>query len=646
MSTHPSRGYISRQWRFIVIACLAVFASAMVAASPHAADASSKHSGPTARASRVLPRALTVAATHRRRADRLLVADAHKLKQCVGKQPGRCGAARLAVQRAGKRLAAAERRLAKVARSRHIAGSARAHRRNSSWAWQAPVLTVSGETLDWNHVGFLNSYVIEDKAPGQAVEYELVNGTSTTPPPVPGATVAYRVRSAVSGSAWSAPVSIAYPLPAQPPVSTPTPTPVEVLPTAPTVTTQAAPVLAVSGQTLSWNLLDGVNTYVLMSRIAGQEAQYSAVSGTSFTPTVVPGAKVFYSIRTAVEGSAWSSEISITFPSVAPKTPPVSETPPAPPVESSSGAFELGMVPASLAKSEPGTIAGLGAHTVRMESEIGSSPSTIAGWFEEYAKVGIRVMPLAGFEGRLPTSEQAKSLAGWAAAYGPGGTFWAGKSEPANTAMTDIEFGNETSYSYQFSNTSASAVAARAQEYAIRFKEAYEAIHAANPHVGLLAQADNGGSGNSIWVENMFKAVPNLGSMVAGWTIHPYGPGWEKRINELLAQTQAAGAPSSIPVYATEWGLSTDNGRCLSENYGWNKCMTYAEAATAVTSSITGMVTRYGSRLRGIYLYQAQDLSSSGSSTNRESYFGVLQQDGATKGPYTAAVQTLLSTLN
>jgi hypothetical protein len=573
----------------------------------------------------------------------MLVAKARALKQCVSNYPtypSKCNADRRAIQQAGSKLALAEQRLAKAARSTgRVHGSrGRAHGSRSASALRAPQLTVSGQTLTWTRIAHVRSYVLERKVPGQAVQYSVVNGTSVTPPPVPGATIGYSVRTAVNGSTRSAERSIVYPPPAE------------------TVDDQAAPALTVSGQTLTWNQVGGVSTYVLMQRAPGQTDQYSAVSGISFMPTPVPGATVYYSIRTAVDGSAWAPEVAITFPaakSTPPANPPVSEKPSSPPVEepsspppvseSSSGSFEMGLVPGSLASTEPGIIKELGAHSVRMEAEIGSPPSTMSQWFEEYAQAGIRIMPLAGFESTIPTSEQAKSLATWAAAYGPGGTFWKGKSEPAGTAMTTIEFGNETSYTYQWSNNSPSAVASRAQEYAIRFKEAYEAIHAANPNVGLLAQADDGDTGNSIWVENMFKAVPNLGQMVAGWTVHPYGPEWETRIDALISQTQAAGASISIPIYVTEWGLASDNGRCLSDNYDWNKCMTYSEAATILGSTVSEMHARYGSRLRAFYLYQAQDLAESGASTDRDEYFGALQYGGAPKGAYTTEVKSLLS---
>jgi hypothetical protein len=646
------RSHRSNSPRLLILVCLTALIGAFTVASPLAAYAH----GPLASASRAVPRSLSIAAAHTTAVDRTLVADAKALKGCLAKNPAKCANARQAVQQAGSSLAAARRQLAAAARATGSTHDAKSSRRASTLT--APRLSSAAGTLSWQRVDGIKSYVVESKVPGQATQYAVIDAITYRPPPVPGTTVAYRVRTAINRSSWSTPASIAF-APASPSGTTPSGT----APSgatgagthAETVDTQAAPALSVSGQELSWNRVGSVTTYVLMQQVAGQEAQYSVVSATSLTPTAVPGATVHYSVRTAVDGSAWSAEVSITFPAVkptappttpkAPTTTPVTETTsPAPSSPATPGSFELGLVPGSLASTEPGLIHGLGAHSVRMETPIGHVPSWFESRFEEYAKVGIRIMPLSTFEGTMPTPEQAKSLGAWAAAYGPGGTFWQGKSYPASTAMTTIEFGNESSYTYQYSDNSPSAVASRAQTYALRFKEAYEAIHAANPNVGLLAQADDGDTGNSIWVENLFKAVPNFGQIVAGWTVHPYGPKWATRIDALISQTQASGASSSIPIYVTEWGVASDNGRCLSNNYEWNDCMTYGEAATALTSTVTGMLARYGSRLRAMYLYQAQDLGASGSSSDREMYFGATQSNGAAKGAYTTAVQSLLST--
>jgi hypothetical protein len=91
-------------------------------------------------------------------------------------------------------------------------------------------------------------------------------------------------------------------------------------------------------------------------------------------------------------------------------------------------------------------------------------------------------------------------------------------------------------------------------------------------------------------------------------------------------------------------GLSTDNGRCLDDNFGFNPCMTYAEAATTLHATIEAMRSRYGSRLRAIYIFQARDQDPTGTSTSREVYFGALQSNMAPKGAFTEEVKSLLAT--
>jgi hypothetical protein len=606
---------------------LATGATAAAGASPvHHPRARGHRGHMIVTVSKVVPHTLSVSAKRTTRADRRLVFEARALKRCLSvhrHHPRRCNAARRAVQRAGSQLASAETRLAKVARR---GGKANPPGNGGSTATQqAPQLTVSGQRLSWARVADVDSYVLVRKVPGQGNQYSVVTGTSVTPPPVPGVTVAYSVRTAVDGSAWSSEQSIAYPA-------------------ASTSDTQSAPALSVSGQTLTWQQITDVSTYVLAIKVPGHAEQYTEVSGTSVKPAAVPGVTVGYSVRTAVDGSAWSPEVKISYPAVA-------VTPPAPqPAPASSGPFEMGVVAGSAIEYELPYIQQLGAHTARMEFSINTPVSQMETIIGAYAQAGVRPLLLAGFEGRLPSTAEAQNLASWAAAFGPGGTFWQGKSEPAGTAVTDVEFGNETSYSYQFADTSSASnwyalpsYAARAQNYALRFKDAVTAIQAVNPNVGLLAQADDGGSGTPTWVDNMFAAVPNLASLVAGWTVHPYGPQWEATINRLVSSTKAAGAPSTIPIYATEFGISSDNGRCVEENFGFNKCMTYAEAASTLESSISAMRAKYGGRLRDVYLFQARDQQSTGSSTEREGYCGALQSNQAPKGAYTTTVESLLT---
>ncbi len=607
--------------------------TAVAASQTHHARVHGHPSHVIATASRVLPHTLSMSAKRTTRADKRLVTEARALKRCLNlhrHQPKRCNATRRAVQRAGSQLARAEARLARVAR-RGGKNKAPSHGGGGGGGntamLRAPQLTVSGETLSWARVADVNSYVLVRKVPGQGNQYSVITGTSVTPPPVPGVIVRYSLRTSVDGSVWSSEQSIAYPA-------------------ASTSNTQSAPALSVSGQTLTWQQITNVTTYVLAIKVPGHANRYTEVSGTSVTPTAVPGVTVAYSVRTAVDGSAWSPEVEISYPA-APTPPPTSPPPPSP---VSSGPFEMGVVAGSAIEYELPYIQELGAHTARMEFSIDTPVSQMESIIGAYAQAGVRPLLLAGFEGRIPSTSEAQNLASWAAAFGPGGTFWQGKNYPASAAVTDIEFGNETSYSYQFSDTSSASnwyalasYAARAQNYALRFKDAETAIQASNPNVGLLAQADDGGSGTPTWVNNMFAAVPDLASRVAGWTVHPYGPQWEATINRLVSSTKAAGAPSTIPIYATEFGISSDNGRCLQENFGFNKCMSYAEAAGTLEADISAMRAKYGSRLRDVYLFQARDQQASGSSSEREGYCGALQANQGTKGAYTTAVENLLS---
>jgi hypothetical protein len=282
----------------------------------------------------------------------------------------------------------------------------------------------------------------------------------------------------------------------------------------------------------------------------------------------------------------------------------------------------------------------LGAKLVRIEFSVGTTAAQMQPTIAGYAAIGVRVLPLAGFYGTLPTPDQARNLAGWAKAYGPGGSFWADRID-GQLAIQSIELGNETSYGYQYGDGSESAsYATRAKGYALRLKEAAEAISATGIKVGLLAQADDW---TGTWVNGMFSAVPNLGSYVTGWTIHPYGTSWESRLEDLVKQTAAHGAPSSIPIDITEWGLASDNSTCLSDNNGWNKCMSYNEAADTLTSTFSGIQHLLGGRFGMFVLYQVRDQETTGVTNDNQAYFGALQHELQPKGAYTTAVEATLA---
>jgi Ni/Co efflux regulator RcnB len=323
------------------------------------------------------------------------------------------------------------------------------------------------------------------------------------------------------------------------------------------------------------------------------------------------------------------------------KAPVPAPTPPAP----APPAFTLGMVSGPAAAWEAGLTktANLNPKVVRVPFNLGTSVSSMNKQIAGLAAQGEQAILLAEFPGRIPSTSEAQSLAGWAAAFGPGGTFWQGRSD-GNLAVQYIEFGNETNMSYQFGGVSSGpSYIARAQSYGQRARDAADAIHAANAGVGLLAIGDNGGSGTSQWVDGMFSAVPDLKNHIAGWTMHPYGPQsrWQPIMDKVVSDTAKHG-DTTLPFFITEYGISTNNGACLDSNYTWPTCMTYQQAADGMTGSINAMRARYGSRLRDMFIFEQRDMAND--PNGREANFGAIKSDGSQKGVFTTTIRDLLNT--
>ena len=285
------------------------------------------------------------------------------------------------------------------------------------------------------------------------------------------------------------------------------------------------------------------------------------------------------------------------------------------------------------------------ASLVRHEFLIGTPIEAMREVIADYARHNIKVLLLAGFPGGMPTPEAARSLGTWASEFGPDGDFWRANPElDGSLAVTEIEFGNETSSTYQYGDDfDAPSYVQRATDYAHRFADAHAAVREANPDVGMLAQVEDGGSESMNWINAVKAAQPDLDEMAVGWVAHPYGPRWEEKIERLVDQTSEVGWSSSVPVWITEFGLSTDDGRCLTDNYGWDPCMTYEEAARTLREVTDGARDVLGRRLGGFFVYQTLDQRPSGTSSEREHYFGALKSDRSEKGPYTTEVRRLVT---
>jgi hypothetical protein len=278
--------------------------------------------------------------------------------------------------------------------------------------------------------------------------------------------------------------------------------------------------------------------------------------------------------------------------------------------------------------------AGLHPKTVRVPFQIGASVSSVQSAVGALAAKGEQALLLAEFPGSIPSTSQAQSLADWAHAVGPGGTFWQGRSD-GNLAVRYIEFGNETNEGYQFGGVSSgTSYTARAQSYALRARDATDAIQSSrgNSGVGLLLQGDNGGCGCSQWVDGMFNAVPDLNKRIAGWTIHPYGPKsrYGPIMNQAVRDTSRHG-DATLPFFITEYGISTNNGTCLDSNYNWPTCLTYDQAAQDLHGAIGDLHQTYP-RLAALFIFEQRDMAND--ANGREANFGAVKTDGTPKGAF------------
>jgi hypothetical protein len=565
-------------------ACVALLA---LAGAGNAALASNGHSAHPAShrytavvASRSVPRTLAVAARVSRSADRNLVLRAKALRKCLAAHPTKpaaCDAARGALQYAGNELKRAQSRLARVARG-DSGASASFYHHFGSYGWlQAPTLSVTGEKLSWTQVSGIDSYVLVRKVPGQPAEYSTVKGTSTTPPPVPGVAVKYSVRTAINGSSWSSEQTITYPDPHEvAPTEEATSEPVLKEPVGKEpVDTQAAPKVTVSGLTLAWAPVGEVTTYVLAIKVPGKAEQFTEVSGTSVKPSAVPGVTVGYSVRTAVDGSAWSPEVKISYRAKSTPTPPVSPPPasetekettqPGSPLTSPMWVgVDAGQWPASFASDIAGAVS-----YVRL-----NTPSSIAGW----TAAGVKVIDC--MSGPVTSGGVAAVNA----------TEWAANAVAtvkANPAIAAIEVLNEPGNQWMGWGSSAGD-AANAAAYDHLLKVVHEAFVAnfGSSYPPILASYD-GGEGPTTWGQEMWAAEPNVGNYINGITMHSYG-GTSNRTHSALGDREqievAHSQHPSIPIYVTEVGWPTAVGQpATGDSLQW----TEAEQAQNITNFIT-----------------------------------------------------------
>ncbi len=308
------------------------------------------------------------------------------------------------------------------------------------------------------------------------------------------------------------------------------------------------------------------------------------------------------------------------------------------PVRPSKGAPRMGIVSSVWGPDSGRTMkahVAMGRPPVRADFAIETDPATQDAVFHDFAAHGLRPLVLASFPNRLPDPAATQRFcSGMAARFGPGGS----EGLPEHLAVRHIEFGNESYYQ--------PATKDAPEGYARAFRVCAQAARQANPRVGVLAQSGDVGDANwksPNWVDRMYSAVPELNELVAGWTAHPYGPKGRSDWVLRFARDYTAAHGSSAPIFVTEYGIASDDGRCLSDNYSWDPCISYAGAANALVSTMERWKRDYP-RIAEVYYYEAADQRAPGVSSDREHYFGLTQRDGTPKGPlYTAFKSYVLS---
>jgi hypothetical protein len=388
-------------------------------------------------------------------------------------------------------------------------------------------------------------------------------------------------------------------------------------------TVALAPSLSVSGTTLQWTPV-GNGSYKVNAKVQGVETTNTIVEGTTYAPPAQPGVTVAYRVKARGEVE-WSNTVTIAWPVENPnEKPPEEEHKPPPSM--------LTGVNAGTESLDLTGVSTLHAKAVRIHFSAGEANAPwLLEWDKRYAERGVTMQPVALFDGRVLSPSEAKGLL--ALDKLPG--------------LKNVELGNETSFGYQYHDGYASSsYKERARLYAVRVKEAAEVL---NPHgIGVLAQAEDGGSGSSTWVKEMFASVPGLSRYVSAWVIHPYSnqhsstqpdtygiPKMERMVTNLAEQ-----GDTTTPIAVTEWGVSTDEG--LPLNNGTS--LTFAEAGKIAETTIPKLIIAAKRHpIASFLVYQVRDQREHKVSNDHEMYFGALTHTDGAKGAFTTAIQKLMA---
>jgi hypothetical protein len=452
-------------------------------------------------------------------------------------------------------------------------------------ATPAPTLKVSGTTLTWNAMSGVSSYVlatIRNPTTTRDTTYQVVTGTSFTPPAVPGQTVKYGLRANVSGSFWAPEVTISWPALTTTSTSTTSTTTSAQTTTTTSTTTSTSTTTTTSTSSsspVSGNLIVGLNASV--SGWANMSARMDQVASQA-APTW---------IRQEFD---WSQ------------------------IEPTRGTYNW---------STYDTFMQLTAqHAVHVLPTLMDTPSWDGpSW------------------NAIPSdpTDYATFVAAVVKRYGPHGSFWTSHPTLDPTyALATYELWNEPYYSNGNNGNYNPAT------YANLVKAATTAGRAADPTTHYLLAAENQSQlVNSTWVwwvDALYQAVPNLNNYFDGVVVHPYGTdltnlsyptpgvaydGYDqiRRVESIRQEFVNHGA-SDKPLWLTEIGWPT----CTS---GSTHCTTEAGQATNLTTVFNDARTTWKPYVQAVFVYNYQDNGSN--NTDPENDYGLVNYNGTPKAALT-----------
>jgi len=386
---------------------------------------------------------------------------------------------------------------------------------------------------------------------------------------------------------------------------------------------------------LSWDAVAGASSYKLAMIPAGGTTVYASVTALEKTWSgLTPNTSYEFDIQTVMPDNTTSDwHGRITAKTDAGTTPPP------------SGGFKFALG-SSGDENRSATIAqSLGVKLSRSyDHGPGSSVASIQSACQVYQSRGVRPFILCNWGNGTDVEAVTPGLIpDWAAAVGPNGTWYQQHPEWASLAVTHIEMGNEWFYNYRGGINQA-----KCQQYARAFRDTAVAVKAKNPNVGLLFMTDIDNQGTTPYnnmVDWFYQAVPNIHDYMAGVTFHIYGPPGGSNVfpkmQDVLNRMASHGAPNTIKIWVTEDGVASDNGRNLTDNYGWPTNQTYAQAGAALRQKLSAVLghATIGPRMAVWTNYQAHDQQPTGTTNEREAYFGVVQSNQAAKGDITQSVR-------